>query len=324
MAEGIGGKVKGGSNPLYSRSLLSIKELDRPKIDLILREAEAMHKIFETGRKLSLLKDKAMATLFYEPSTRTKLTFQRAMIALGGDEIGDPSMDTSSAAKGENLADTARVVSSFSDVIVLRHYDNGAAEIASRFSAVPVINAGNGSGEHPTQALLDLLTIKNEKRRIEGMKVAIVGDLRYGRAVHSLAYTLGMFDNDLVFIAPEELQLPKEICDYLELNGRNVERTGSLDNALDADVVYIPRIQKERFMDPKEYNRFLGMYRIDRNFMKRANPEIIVMSHGPRLDEISPEIDDLNNMVFFKQVKYGVAVRMAVLNMILGKRMLSK
>jgi len=311
-------------NPLAGRSLISIRDLNRDDIELILNEAQVMYGLFEKGKKLDLLKDKAMATLFYEPSTRTKLTFQRAMIALGGDEIGDPSMDTSSAVKGENLADTVRVVSSFSDIIVLRHHENGAAKIAAKFSTVPVINAGDGSGEHPTQALLDLLTIKKEKGTLDGLKIAIVGDLKYARTIHSLVYALGMFKNHLIFIAPEELQLPKEISEDLARNKQSTEITGSFDKALDADVVYIPRIQKERFKSPRDYEKFLGMYKVDKGFMGHANPEVIIMSPGPRLTEISPDIDNTSNAVYFKQVKYGLGVRMAVLNMILGSRMLSK
>lgn len=312
---------RGTRNPLSSTSLVSISDLDRNNIDLIMRESDRMREAFRARKSPAELRGRRMAALFYEPSTRTRLSFEIAMKELGGDVVW-ADMRSSSAMKGESLEDTIRIISSMSDIIVLRHYEKGSAGIARKFSSVPVINAGDGHGEHPTQALMDLFTIRVEKGKLEGLKIAVVGDLKYARTIHSLAYALGMYDNDLVFISPDELSLPEEIRGELAASGRRMEFSGSLDAALDADVVYIPRMQKERFESEQAYDRFAGHYKVDMAFMKRAKSDVIIMSPGPRIMEISTDVDGLKNAVYFKQPTYGIPVRMALLNMILGSRLM--
>lgn len=305
---------------LSGRSILSIKDLSKEQISSILAESEAMLADLERGRPLDYLKNRIMATLFFEPSTRTRLSFESAMQKLGGGVIGFADPGSSSAVKGESLADTVKVVSSYADIIVLRHPKEGSARKAAEHAEVPIINAGDGAGEHPTQALIDLFTIKMEKSRIKGLTVAIVGDLKYGRAIHSLAYALALFGSNLTLIAPDELQAPDSFVNELrEGYGIGIEKASTIEKALDADVVYIPRVQKERFSDPGQYKKFADYYKVNREFLSRANGDIIIMSPLPRVTEISPEIDNMKNSVYFRQAAYGIPVRMAILKMILGR-----
>lgn len=315
-----GSKIgKPSRNPLSSSNLISIKDLDKSTIELVLKESSRMHSLLAERKSTDMLKNKIMATLFYEPSTRTRLSFESAMQRLGGGVIGFADAGTTSTSKGESLEDTIKVVSAYADVIVLRHPQEGAARMAVEHSDVPVINAGDGAGQHPTQALLDLFTIKLEKKKLEGLNVALVGDLRNARTSHSLAYALALFGNDLTFIAPEALQMQKEIVDDIKKQyGVSVRSTDSLEKALSADVVYIPRVQKERFSSLKEYNRFADYYKVNKDFLSKADADIIIMSPLPRVNEISREIDNTKNAVYFKQAAYGVPVRMAILKMILG------
>lgn len=306
---------------LYGKNLLSIKDITKPQINSILNESEVMLDSLKKKSKLSYLQNMIMATLFFEPSTRTRLSFESAMQRLGGGVIGFSDSDTSSIAKGESLADTIEVVSSYADIIVLRHPQMGAAEEAREHSRVPLINAGDGAGQHPTQALLDLFTIKVEKKRITDLNVAIIGDLKNARTSRSLAYILALFGNDITFIAPKALQMPKEVSSELVKEyGIKIKASESLDDALDADVIYIPRIQKERFASEEEYQRYAAnYYTINKKFLSRAKKDPIIMSPLPRITEISREIDGMKNSVYFKQASYGVPVRMAILKMILSK-----
>jgi aspartate carbamoyltransferase catalytic subunit len=307
------------ANPLLGKSLTSIKELDKGAVERILEESAVMLKAYESGARLNALHGKILANLFYEPSTRTRMSFESAMLRLGGGTIGFADPSTSSSTKGETLADTVKVVSGFADIIVLRYPEKGAAKEAAAHADVPVVNAGDGAGEHPTQTLYDLFTIKMEKKRLHGLNVALVGDLKYGRAIHSIAYALALFGNDMTFIAPKQLQMPEGITKELKDEyGIGITESDSLESALDADVVYIPRVQRERFPDPEEYRRFANYYVIDKKFLSRANKEIRIMSPLPRVTEISTEIDNTKNAVYFKQSAYGVPVRMAILNLILG------
>ncbi len=307
------------SGGLYDRDLISIKDLSKSQVISILDESESMLKALTSRTKLEHLQYMIMATLFFEPSTRTRLSFESAMQRLGGGVIGFSDANTSSGVKGESLADTVKVVSSYADIIVLRHPKAGSAAEAAEHSDVPVINAGDGASEHPTQALYDLFTIKMQKRKLEGLKVAIVGDLRNARTIHSFAYGVAMFKNSINFIAPDQLQVPDEMLkDLTDKYGIAIEKSDSLNDAKEADVIYIPRMQKERFADPQEYKRFANYYTINKKFLSKANDDIIVMSPLPRLSEISTEIDQMNNSVYFKQAAYAVPVRMAVLKMILS------
>ena len=278
-----------------------------------------MLRVVESKKRVNYLQNNILATIFFEPSTRTRLSFESAIQKLGGGVLSVADSKSSSDSKGESLQDTIRVVSSWSDAIVLRHSLEGAAEIASQNSNVPVINAGDGAGEHPTQALLDLFTIQREKGRITELNVAIVGDLKYGRTVHSLAYVLSLFNNTITFIAPKALWLPDQIYMDLKLKYNNHMTTSeSLESALNVDVIYMTRIQKERFSDPEEYAKFATSYTIDKDFLAIAAKDVKIMHPLPRITEISPEIDHKEQSVYFKQAAYGLPVRMAILNMILG------
>ncbi|MCK4444837.1 MAG: aspartate carbamoyltransferase, partial [Thermoplasmata archaeon] len=263
------------------------------------------------------LKGKILSTIFFEPSTRTRLSFEAAMNRLGGSVLGFSDPEITSLKKGETLADTIRMVESYSDVIVLRHPMEGAAKLAADFTDKPVINAGDGAGQHPTQTLLDLFTIWTEKKEIENKNIVLLGDLKYGRTVHSLAYALALFGANLTFVAPDVLQMPKEIVDYVEDKGVSYKSTNALEEAIDsADVLYVTRIQKERFPDPTEYEKVAGAYRVDNDILSRASKDIIVMHPLPRVTEIAPEVDSTEHAVYFRQAFNGVPVRMALLALI--------
>jgi len=302
---------------LFDKDLISIKDLTKKDIEAVLTESAKMLKHVENGKKLDYLQNEIMATLFYEPSTRTRLSFESAMQRLGGGVIGFSDPAVSSSMKGETLMDTIKVVSSYADIIVLRHMQEGAAAKALEFSAVPIINAGDGIGQHPTQALLDLFTIKQEKGSLKNLNIAIVGDLKNGRTVHSLAYALALFNSSISFIAPDDIQIPDTILKDLRKTHWNIEKSSDLDKALDADVIYMTRIQKERFARQEDYIKFANYYKVDNKFLQKADEDVIVMHPLPRITEISPEIDNSRNSVYFKQAAYGVPVRMAILNMIL-------
>jgi aspartate carbamoyltransferase catalytic subunit len=302
------------------RNLISITDLDRKAVELILKESESMSMLLAEKRSIDPLRNRIMATLFFEPSTRTRLSFESAMQRLGGGVIGFADAATSSATKGESLEDTIKVVSAYADIIVLRHPVKGAVQEAAKYADVPLINAGDGAGHHPTQAIMDLFTIKMEKKRLEGLNVAIVGDLKNARTSHSLAYALAMFGNELTLIAPEQLQMQDEIVnDIKRTYGTKIRKSDSFELALNADVVYIPRVQKERFSNLREYRRFANHYQVNKAFLSRADADVIVMSPLPRINEISREVDATKNAVYFKQAAYGVPVRMAILRMMLGK-----
>ncbi len=299
------------------RDIVSIKDFTREEIDYILKVSEEMEKYVKTGS--DLLKGKIMATLFFEPSTRTRLSFEAAMKKLGGECIGFSSAEGSSVAKGENLSDTIRVVENYCDVIVLRHSLEGAAKFAAEVATVPVINAGSGAEEHPTQALLDLLTIKSEKERIDGLKIALVGDLKYGRTVHSLAYALSLYDVDLYFVSPEPLKMRENVLhDLKERNVTYHEYTKITDVISDVDVLYVTRIQKERFSDPAEYEKVRGSYKITLETLKEAKEDLVILHPLPRVEEIDFAVDQTPYARYFKQTYYGLLLRMALLALVLG------
>lgn len=299
------------------RDIVSIKDFTREEIDYILKVSEEMEKYVKTGS--GLLKGKIMATLFFEPSTRTRLSFEAAMKKLGGECIGFSSAEGSSVAKGENLSDTIHVVENYCDVIVLRHPLEGAAKFAAEVATVPVINAGSGAEEHPTQALLDLLTIKSEKGQIDGLKIALVGDLKYGRTVHSLAYALSLYDVDLYFVSPEPLRMRKSVLhDLRERNITYHEHTKITDVISEVDVLYVTRIQKERFSDPAEYEKVRGSYKITLETLKDAKKGLVILHPLPRVEEIDFTVDHTPYARYFKQTYYGLLLRMALLALVLG------
>ncbi len=300
------------------RDIVSIRDFTKEEIIHILNVAEEMFPIAKGEEKSELLHGYIMASLFFEPSTRTRLSFEAAMKRLGGSVIGFAQPGTTSVMKGETLADTIRTAESYCDVIVMRHPMEGSARMAAEFASVPIINGGDGAGHHPTQCLLDLFTIRKEIGSIEGKKIALVGDLKYGRTVHSLAYALALFKAEMIFIAPEQLQMPKEVVDECMKLGVEPEIANDITNIEDIDVLYVTRIQKERFPDPEEYNKVAGSYRIDMNLLKNAKDELIVMHPLPRVDEISPEVDKTKHAAYFRQTFNGVPVRMALLALVLG------
>jgi len=306
---GLGLEFKG-------RDIISIKDFSRKEIDYILGIVSAMEPIAKS--RSTMLQGKILATLFYEPSTRTRLSFESAMHRLGGTAIGFAEAEIASVRKGENLADTMRVVENYADIIALRHPLEGAARLAAEFAEVPVINAGSGAEEHPTQALLDLYTMKKELGRIDGLNIALTGDLRFGRTVHSLAYALSLYDVKLYFISPELLRMRREVLDTIGERIKVVE-TSSLDEALPKlDVLYVTRIQKERFPDAAEYTKVKGSYKIDAATLKNAKKDMIVLHPLPRIDEISSEVDSTSHARYFQQVWNGIVARMALLALILG------
>jgi aspartate carbamoyltransferase catalytic subunit len=267
------------------------------------------------------LKGRLMAALFYEPSTRTRLSFEAAMLRLGGRTMGtDNAREFSSAAKGETIEDTIRIVSGYSDVIVLRHYEEGAARRAAAVSSVPVINAGDGPGQHPTQALLDLYTIRDEVGHVDGIRIAMVGDLANGRTVRSLTYLLGKFrDIRVWFVAPPQVAMRQDIKDHLDENHVPWVETQDLDAVLpQVDVVYQTRIQKERFADEASYLAVKGIYRIDPHAMSLLQRSAIVMHPLPRVDEVSPEVDSDPRAAYFRQARNGMYIRMALLDRVLS------
>ncbi len=286
-----------------------------------------IEKLFVSAGKLekkpdNCLKGKIMASLFYEPSTRTRFSFESAMLRLGGNVITtENAKEFSSAAKGETLEDTIRVINSYVDIIVLRHYEEGASKRAASVSDVPVINAGDGPGQHPTQALLDLYTIQRELGKIDGLHIAMVGDLKHGRTIRSLSYMLGKFKNiKIVFVSPKELRVGEDIKKYLEKHKTYYDETEDLESVISSvDVLYQTRIQKERFKTDSEYKKYKGCYQIDAVMAKKMKAKAIIMHPLPRVDEIKPEVDSSPKAVYFKQAKYGVLIRMALLKYLLAK-----
>lgn len=299
--------------------VVSIRDFSREQIEEILERSRQMLP-YARGEKISkALEGKILGNLFFEPSTRTRLSFESAANRLGARVIDVSQTSETSMVKGETLADTIRMVEAYSDVIVLRHPHEGAARLAARFSNKPVINAGDGAGSHPTQTLLDLFTIEEELGNIEGMNVTLLGDLKYGRTAHSLAEALTVLGAKLTFVAPETLQMPKETVDRVKQLGGSPLITSDIEGIISSvDVLYVTRIQRERFPDPTEYQRVAGTYRVDREMLREAKKDMIVMHPLPRIDEIAPEVDSTPHAKYFKQAFNGIPVRMALLTLVLG------
>ncbi len=298
------------------RDIISIKDFTRKEIDYILKTAEAIEPLAKSGS--DMLHGKMLATLFFEPSTRTRLSFEAAIHRLGGSAIGFAEPKIASVKKGENLADTIRVVENYADVIALRHPLEGAARLAAEFAQIPIINAGSGAEEHPTQALLDLYTILKEKDQIDRLNIALIGDLRYGRTVHSLAYALSLYNVKLHLISPELLRMRREVLDAIKKKIEVVEKTDMEAVLPEIDVLYMTRIQKERFADMAEYAKVKGAYKIDCDVLENVKKDLVIMHPLPRVDEIADEVDATPHARYFQQVWNGIAVRMALLVLILG------
>ncbi|UEC43945.1 MAG: aspartate carbamoyltransferase catalytic subunit [Methanothrix sp.] len=302
------------------RHVISMREFSREEIDSVLDLAESLEP-YARGGRCEALRGNILALLFFEPSTRTRLSFETAMMRLGGKTLSLGPAEGSAMAKGESLADTIRVIGAYADALVIRHPKEGSARLASEFSPVPVLNAGDGAGHHPTQTLLDLYTIRKESR-LDDLKIALVGDLKYGRTVHSLAYALALYGAEITLVSPPTLEMPDRIKADLAGNGTIVRETHALDDVLrEVDVLYITRIQKERFPDPYEYQKVAKSYRIGADSLEGARDRLIIMHPLPRVDEIAPEVDGTHHAVYFRQSFYGVPVRMALLKMLIGDRL---
>jgi aspartate carbamoyltransferase catalytic subunit len=308
--------VSGVSLKFEGRDIISVKDFSRKEIDYILKSAQAMEPIAVKGS--NMLKGKILATLFFEPSTRTRLSFEAAMQKLGGSSIGFAEAEVASVRKGENLADTVRVVENYCDIIALRHPLEGAARLAAEFARVSIINGGSGGEEHPTQALLDLYTIMKEKSKIDGLKIALAGDLRYGRTVHSLAYALSLYNIELYLVSPESLRMRREVLETIRERISVTARTNLEKVVSQVDVLYVTRIQKERFPEPAEYAKVKGSYKVDLEILDKAKENLIILHPLPRMDEISPEVDHTPHARYFQQVWNGIVVRMTLLALILG------
>ncbi|OGJ62666.1 aspartate carbamoyltransferase [Candidatus Peribacteria bacterium RIFCSPLOWO2_01_FULL_51_18] len=303
--------------PLPFKHLISTRQLTRADTEEILKVSAEMEKIRKKGGN-ELLKGKILAALFYEPSTRTRLSFETAMQRLGGEVVTAEGIQFSSLYKGETIEDTLQMVSQYADIAVMRHPEQGSAEKAASASSIPFINAGDGPGQHPTQALLDLYTIEKECGRIDGIHIAMVGDLRYGRTVHSLSYLLGLFKNvRFTLISPGELTMPEKVTGFYRENNLSFEETDDIRLGLDADVIYMTRVQQERFADRSEYERLKLKYVLSAAMLK--GKKVTVMHPLPRVGEISTDVDALKNAAYFRQAGNGVPVRMALLAMLLGK-----
>lgn len=302
------------------KDILHGNQFTKKDVDTIIRNASYYEKELKKKDSLNLLKGKILATLFFEPSTRTRLSFEAAMQRLGGGVISLGSVESSSVAKGETLTDTVRTVSQYADVIVIRHPRMGSAKEAADAVSIPVINAGDGAGQHPTQALLDVYTIYKELGSLKNLTVSLVGDLKYGRTVHALVELLSLFQTKLYFVSPDLLRMPEEVTSHLKEKGIKINETGDMLEAANAsDLIYMTRIQKERFADLSEYERLKGSFIINGEFLKKLKKMVTILHPLPRVDEIRPEVDTYPGAAYFRQMRNGVFVRMALLAMVLGR-----
>jgi aspartate carbamoyltransferase len=306
--------------PFYGKDILSVKQFTKGNLEYIFGVAHEMREMVSRVGSFDLLKGKILANLFYEPSTRTSSSFTSAMERLGGSVIPINEVRYSSVAKGESLPDTVRTLECYADVVVLRHPEVGSAALAAQYARKPIINAGDGVGEHPTQALLDLFTVKEELGVIDGLTITMLGDLKYGRTVHSLARLLSLYDVQINYVSPEILRMPEEIIEEIKYHGISQAEYKTLEAALPkTDVLYVTRVQKERFEDINLYEKVKGSFVITPDTLKDAKEKMIVMHPLPRVGEISIEVDDDPRAAYFRQMEYGLYVRMALLAMVLGK-----
>jgi aspartate carbamoyltransferase catalytic subunit len=300
-----------------NRDIISALQFTREEVEHIFDVAHMIES--EKGKYAKCLDGKILATLFFEPSTRTRLSFESSILRLGGQYLGFSSEDVSSTKKGETIADTIKTISNYSDLIVIRHKHDGAAQLASKFSTVPVINAGSGSGEHPTQALLDLLTIRSLKGKIDGLSVGIIGDLKFGRTTHSLSYLLSLYNINLYFISPESLAMQYRVKDVLQRKGCFYKETNKFKKTLpELDVIYMTRVQKERFTDPEEYERLKTAFILEEEDLKTIKDDAIILHPLPRVNEIHSAVDKDPRAKYFEQTNYGLMLRKALLALIMG------
>lgn len=305
-------------NEFYQKDIISIKEFDKETLEKIFTATDKIMKLNPTERR-EICKGKTLAYLFYEPSTRTRLSFDSAMASVGGNSLGISDITSSSTQKGESLADTVRIMSIYSDVLVLRHTLDGSSRFAAEVSEKPVINAGSGTEEHPTQAIQDLFTIKKEKKKIDGLKIGIVGDLKYGRTVYSLLYGLGNYDVDVRLISPESLKIRSDSVYEIKKRLSYTESTDIIEHIDDLDVLYVTRIQKERFPDEEEYLKVKGSYVVGLDLLKQMKDDSIILHPLPRIDEISNDVDNTKHAKYFKQAEYGKHTRAALLGLTLNE-----
>ncbi len=300
---------------MKNRSLVSIDDLSKEEILRVLDLAEG----FEKNPNQRILDGKVIATLFFEPSTRTRLSFESAVNRLGGRIIGFSEASSTSVSKGESLKDTILTVANYSDLIVMRHPIEGSARYASEVSRVPIINAGDGANQHPTQTLLDLYSIRKTQGKLDDLKIVMVGDLKYGRTVHSLLMAMSQFNASFTFISPKELQMPLEYKLYLDSVGLKYTESSDLaDNIKDADIIYMTRVQRERFSDPLEYEKVKNVYVLRNEMLQETKPNMKVLHPLPRVNEIHTDVDDNPKAYYFPQALNGVFTRMAIMALILG------
>lgn len=302
------------SHLLYQKSIISIDQLQRSELELLVQTAAHL----KNCPQKQLLEGKLVASCFFEPSTRTRLSFETAVQRLGGTVIGFAEAGITSVKKGETLADTARIIGSYADAIVMRHSKDGAARLASEFSAVPVLNAGDGSNQHPSQTLLDLLTIYETQGRLENLKIAMAGDLKYGRTVHSLTQAMSLFGAEFYFVSPEVLKMPSYVCDTLEEAGIRYHIAPSLEEVIDeVDILYMTRVQRERF-DEQEFLKIRGKFNLSADMLINAKGNLKVLHPLPRVDEIHADVDRTPYAYYFQQAANGVFARQAMLSLVLN------
>ena len=301
-----------------NRDIISIKDFSKDELLHVLDVASDMDE--NRAKFFGIASGKVMAALFFEPSTRTRLSFEAAMQYLGGGVVGFADTTRTSIAKGETFEDTIRVVDGYCDVIVMRHPENGSAKRAADLAKKPVINGGDGTNEHPTQTMFDLFTIKRNFGRLDNLKVGFVGDLKFGRTVHSLSYALSHFSPSFCFISPKSLKLPEEYMKNLEKKGIECrEEEDLLKVSSELDILYVTRIQKERFLNPEDYQAVKGIYHLDASFLKHTKPGLKIMHPLPRIDEINPQLDRAKQSIYFQQAHNALPVRMALLGLVLGR-----
>jgi aspartate carbamoyltransferase catalytic subunit len=305
---------------LKGKDILHVKDLKLEQISLILETAARYESVMASGGRLTNMSGKVLATLFFEPSTQTRLTFETAMLRLGGHVVSvTDAKASSSAVKGETLYDTGKMIDGYADVAVIRHMAVGSAKELADGASVPVINGGDGAGQHPTQALMDLYTIQKERGRLNNLTVTLAGDLKNGRTVHSLSWVLGKYGPRFYFVSPEELRMPEEITRVLRDDGIEITETSNLSEAsAKSDVLYMTRIQKERFSDAEEYERLKGFYVVNRELIICAKHGITIMHPLPRVDEIAREVDEYEGAAYFRQAANGLPIRMAIIALVTG------
>ncbi len=305
---------------LKGKDILNTAQFSLQELNLIMNTAANFEKRVKSGEIIRNMEGQVVASLFFEPSTRTRLSFETAINRLSARVITMANAASSSVSKGETLADTIRTVDGYVDVIVMRHPMKGAAQLAADNASHPVINGGDGTGQHPTQALLDLYTIRKEKGVLGGQTVTFLGDLKNGRTVHSLGYFMALCKNKMIFVSPKSLKMPAEITADLRSRGAEIEETEDVEKALSvSDMVYVTRVQGERFEDPKEYEKVKGVYVINREMIKKAKKGITILHPLPRVDEIATDVDDYEGAAYFRQAHNGLYVRMALLALITGR-----